>query len=54
MLEALFYNPYIYVRIMAKPMNWALDPRQPRKAMQKAAIAKATAASRKSKKTSDE
>lgn len=54
MLEALFYNPYIYVRIMAKPMNWALDPRQPRKAMQKAAIAKATAASRKSKNTSEE
>lgn len=54
MLEAQFYNPYIYVRIMAKPMNWALDPRQPRKAMQKAAIAKATAASRKPKKNSEE
>lgn len=47
MLEAQFYNPYIYVRIMAKPMNWALDPRQPRKAMQKAAIAKATGAGKK-------
>ena len=34
---------------MAKSMNWALDPRQPRRAQRAAAIAKATAASQKPK-----
>lgn len=32
---------------MAKSMNWALDPRQPRRAQRTAAIAKATPASQK-------
>ena len=32
---------------MAKSMNWALDPRQPRRAQRTAALAKATAASQK-------